>query len=75
MWTSMKTVFSPWISVATVWYWYRIRLLARPPVLLEKYVLASLHVEREIKSDILTFVYLLILFHNTELNFNNLSND
>ncbi|XP_031613710.1 protein wntless homolog [Oreochromis aureus] len=40
VWISMKTVFSPWISVATVWYWYRIRLLARPPVLLEKVIFA-----------------------------------
>lgn len=37
VWISMKTVFGPWIFVATAWYWHRIGLMARPPVLLEKY--------------------------------------
>uniref|UniRef100_A0A3Q0S673 Wnt ligand secretion mediator n=1 Tax=Amphilophus citrinellus TaxID=61819 RepID=A0A3Q0S673_AMPCI len=40
VWVSMKTVFSPWMLVATVWYWDRIRLMARPPVLLEKVIFA-----------------------------------
>ncbi|KAK5906641.1 hypothetical protein CesoFtcFv8_004567 [Champsocephalus esox] len=40
VWISMKTVFTPWILVASVWYWHRIGLLARPPVLLEKVILA-----------------------------------
>ncbi|XP_068564023.1 protein wntless homolog [Cebidichthys violaceus] len=40
VWVSMKTVFSPWIFVATAWYWHRISLTARPPVLLEKAVFA-----------------------------------
>lgn len=38
VWISMKTVFSPWIVVGTAWYWHRIRLTGRPPVLLEKYL-------------------------------------
>nr|XP_040040977.1 protein wntless homolog isoform X3 [Gasterosteus aculeatus aculeatus] len=40
VWISMKTVFSPWILVATAWYWRRIGLMARPPVLLEKVIFA-----------------------------------
>uniref|UniRef100_A0A3Q1HZB3 Wnt ligand secretion mediator n=1 Tax=Anabas testudineus TaxID=64144 RepID=A0A3Q1HZB3_ANATE len=40
VWISMKTVFTPWIFVATAWYWYRIRLTGRPPVLLEKLIFA-----------------------------------
>ncbi|KAM7012161.1 protein wntless homolog [Tautogolabrus adspersus] len=40
VWISMKTVFTPWISVETVWYWRRISLMARPPVLLEKVIFA-----------------------------------
>ncbi|XP_069560040.1 protein wntless homolog [Brachyistius frenatus] len=40
VWISMKTVFSPWIFVATAWYWHRISLMARPPVLLEKVIFA-----------------------------------
>ncbi|XP_060934664.1 protein wntless homolog [Limanda limanda] len=40
VWISIKTVFSPWILVATAWYWYRISLMARPPVLLEKVIFA-----------------------------------
>ncbi|XP_029285876.1 protein wntless homolog isoform X2 [Cottoperca gobio] len=40
VWLSMKTVFSPWICLATVWYWHRISLMARPPVLLEKVIFA-----------------------------------
>lgn len=35
----MKTVFTPWIFATTSWYWHRIGLLGRPPVLLEKYVI------------------------------------
>ncbi|CAJ1059722.1 protein wntless homolog [Xyrichtys novacula] len=40
VWISMRTVFSPWTFVATVWYWHRISLMARPPVLLEKVIFA-----------------------------------
>ncbi|CAK6956314.1 protein wntless homolog [Scomber scombrus] len=40
VWISMKTVFSPWIFVATAWYWHRISLMARSPVLLEKVIFA-----------------------------------
>ncbi|KAM7388741.1 hypothetical protein PAMP_024894 [Pampus punctatissimus] len=40
VWISMKTVFSPWMFVATAWYWHRISLMARPPVLLEKVIFA-----------------------------------
>uniref|UniRef100_A0A3Q3KUH1 Wnt ligand secretion mediator n=1 Tax=Labrus bergylta TaxID=56723 RepID=A0A3Q3KUH1_9LABR len=40
VWISMKTVFTPWISMETVWYWHRISLMARPPVLLEKVIVA-----------------------------------
>ncbi|KAK2907450.1 hypothetical protein Q8A73_008523 [Channa argus] len=40
VWISMKTVFSPWIFGATTWYWHRVRLIARRPVLLEKVIFA-----------------------------------
>uniref|UniRef100_A0A3P8U7L9 Wnt ligand secretion mediator n=1 Tax=Amphiprion percula TaxID=161767 RepID=A0A3P8U7L9_AMPPE len=40
VWMSMKTVFTPWIFVATAWYWHRISIMARPPVLLEKVIFA-----------------------------------
>ncbi|XP_051233617.1 protein wntless homolog isoform X4 [Dicentrarchus labrax] len=40
VWISMKTVFSPWIFGATVWYWHRLSLMARPPVLLERVIFA-----------------------------------
>ncbi|KAK2836008.1 hypothetical protein Q5P01_016492 [Channa striata] len=40
VWISMKTVFSPWIFGATSWYWHRVRLMARSPVLLEKVIFA-----------------------------------
>ncbi|XP_028443451.1 protein wntless homolog [Perca flavescens] len=40
VWISMKTMFCPWIFVATVWYWHRISLMARHPVLLEKVIFA-----------------------------------
>ncbi|KAM8875850.1 protein wntless homolog isoform 3-T3 [Spinachia spinachia] len=40
VWISMKTVFSPWILVMTAWYWHRISLMARPPLLLEKGIFA-----------------------------------
>eukprot|EP00064_Thunnus_orientalis_P003615 superscaffoldBa00000302_g3625 len=40
VWISMKTVFSPWIFIATAWYWHRISLMARQPVLLEKVIFA-----------------------------------
>nr|XP_046247772.1 protein wntless homolog [Scatophagus argus] len=40
VWISIKTVYSPWIFGATVWYWHRISLMARPPVLLEKVIFA-----------------------------------
>ncbi|XP_029356283.1 protein wntless homolog [Echeneis naucrates] len=40
VWLSMKTVFTPWILVATAWYWHRISLMTRAPVLLEKVIFA-----------------------------------
>ncbi|XP_030289929.1 protein wntless homolog [Sparus aurata] len=40
VWISMKTAYSPWIFGATVWYWHRIGLMARPPVLLERAIFA-----------------------------------
>ncbi|XP_029987604.1 protein wntless homolog isoform X2 [Sphaeramia orbicularis] len=40
VWITMKTVFCPWIFVAIVWYWQRIHLMARSPVLLEKAIFA-----------------------------------
>ncbi|XP_026160399.1 protein wntless homolog [Mastacembelus armatus] len=40
IWISMKTVCSPWMFVTTAWYWHRISLRARPPVLLEKSIFA-----------------------------------
>uniref|UniRef100_A0A3B4ZVC8 Protein wntless homolog n=1 Tax=Stegastes partitus TaxID=144197 RepID=A0A3B4ZVC8_9TELE len=40
VWMSMRTVFTPWISAATAWYWRRISIMARPPVLLEKVIFA-----------------------------------
>ncbi|XP_047444023.1 protein wntless homolog [Mugil cephalus] len=40
VWISMKTVFSPWVCAATAWYWRRIRLMARRPILLEKVIFA-----------------------------------
>ncbi|KAM7410588.1 hypothetical protein PAMA_001834 [Pampus argenteus] len=40
VWISMKTVFSPWMFGATAWYWHRICLTERPPVLLEKVIFA-----------------------------------
>ncbi|XP_028259999.1 protein wntless homolog [Parambassis ranga] len=40
VWMSMKTVFSSWMLVATAWYWHRVSLMTRPPVLLEKVILA-----------------------------------
>ncbi|KAM9849299.1 protein wntless homolog [Aulostomus maculatus] len=40
VWISMKTVFGPWILGATAWYWHRISLMARAPVLLEKLIFA-----------------------------------
>ncbi|XP_029905679.1 protein wntless homolog isoform X3 [Myripristis murdjan] len=40
VWISMKTAFSPWIFVTTAWYWRRISLMTRPPVLIEKMIFA-----------------------------------
>ncbi|XP_041646400.1 protein wntless homolog [Cheilinus undulatus] len=40
VWISIKTAFTPWIFIETVWYWHRISLMARPPVLLEKVIFA-----------------------------------
>ncbi|KAM4628535.1 protein wntless homolog [Polymixia lowei] len=40
VWISMKTLFSPLIFVATAWYWGRISLMTRQPVLLEKMIFA-----------------------------------
>lgn len=36
VWFAMKTFLTPSIFVAMVWYWRRISMMSRPPVLLEK---------------------------------------
>ncbi|XP_041643168.1 protein wntless homolog isoform X2 [Cheilinus undulatus] len=40
MWFSMKTFFTPIIIIALVWYWRRIMVMSRAPLLLEKAILA-----------------------------------
>ncbi|XP_035204476.1 protein wntless homolog [Stegodyphus dumicola] len=36
IWVSLKTIFFPVIVLMLVWYWKRICLLCRPPILIEK---------------------------------------
>ncbi len=36
----MKTLLTPFVLAATVWYWSRIRQLSRQPYLLEKAIFA-----------------------------------
>ncbi|CAJ1071866.1 protein wntless homolog isoform X2 [Xyrichtys novacula] len=40
IWLSMKTILTPSILIIMIWYWRRITLMSRPPVLLEKVILA-----------------------------------
>ncbi|XP_029839434.1 protein wntless isoform X1 [Ixodes scapularis] len=40
VWVSLKTFFFPLIVATLIWYWRRIRLLARPPHLLEGLLLS-----------------------------------
>lgn len=36
VWFAMKTFLTPSILIIMIWYWRRISLMSRPPVLLEK---------------------------------------
>ncbi|CAF88605.1 unnamed protein product, partial [Tetraodon nigroviridis] len=40
VWFGMKTFLTPSILIIMIWYWRRITLMNRPPVLLEKLILA-----------------------------------
>ncbi|XP_045055363.1 protein wntless homolog isoform X4 [Desmodus rotundus] len=40
VWFAMKTFLTPSIFIIMVWYWRRITMMARPPVLLEKVIFA-----------------------------------
>lgn len=40
VWVSLKTFFCPIIVLTMIWYWRRIKLLARPSMLLERMLLA-----------------------------------
>uniref|UniRef100_A0A674D076 Wnt ligand secretion mediator n=1 Tax=Salmo trutta TaxID=8032 RepID=A0A674D076_SALTR len=40
VWFAMKTFLTPSILIILVWYWRRITLMTRPPVLLEKVIFA-----------------------------------
>ncbi|XP_011614863.1 protein wntless homolog isoform X1 [Takifugu rubripes] len=40
VWFAMKTFLTPSILIIMIWYWRRITLMNRPPVLLEKIILA-----------------------------------
>ncbi|XP_062993644.1 protein wntless homolog [Elgaria multicarinata webbii] len=40
VWFAMKTFLTPSIFIIMIWYWRRITLLTRPPVLLEKVIFA-----------------------------------
>ncbi|KAF3699149.1 Protein wntless -like protein Integral membrane protein GPR177 Precursor [Channa argus] len=40
VWFAMKTFLTPSILIIMIWYWRRITLMTRPPVLLEKVILA-----------------------------------
>jgi len=39
VWLSLKTVFFPLVIGVMIWFWRRVRLLARPPTLLESMLL------------------------------------
>lgn len=36
MWLYMKTIFFPFIVAIMIWFWNRVHMLARKPVLLER---------------------------------------
>ncbi|CAL1290351.1 unnamed protein product [Larinioides sclopetarius] len=38
VWVSLKTIFFPVVVLILIWYWKRINLLCRAPILVEKYV-------------------------------------
>ncbi|XP_073935891.1 protein wntless homolog isoform X2 [Castor canadensis] len=40
VWFAMKTFLTPSIFIVMVWYWRRITMMSRPPVLLEKVIFA-----------------------------------
>jgi Wnt-binding factor required for Wnt secretion len=40
VWISLKTVFFPLVIGVIIWFWRRVKLLARPPTLLESMLLA-----------------------------------
>ena len=40
VWVTLKTLFFPIIIVEMVWFWRRLRLIARPPSLLEKMLMS-----------------------------------
>ncbi|KAF3858784.1 hypothetical protein F7725_011985 [Dissostichus mawsoni] len=40
VWFAMKTFLTPSILIIMIWYWRRILMMSRPPVLLEKVILA-----------------------------------
>lgn len=40
VWFAMKTFLTPSIFIIMVWYWRRITMMSRPPVLLEKVIFA-----------------------------------
>lgn len=40
VWLSLKTFFFPCIIGIMIWYWRRIKILTRPPVLLERMLFA-----------------------------------
>uniref|UniRef100_A0A914UZI6 Protein wntless n=1 Tax=Plectus sambesii TaxID=2011161 RepID=A0A914UZI6_9BILA len=40
IWLTMKTLLTPFVLAATIWYWSRIRQLTRQPYLLEKAIFA-----------------------------------
>ncbi|XP_066511495.1 protein wntless homolog isoform X4 [Hoplias malabaricus] len=40
VWFSMKTFLTPCILIIMIWYWRRITMMSRPPVLLEKVIFA-----------------------------------
>ncbi|XP_018532651.1 protein wntless homolog isoform X2 [Lates calcarifer] len=40
VWFAMKTFLTPSILIIMIWYWRRITLMSRPPVLLEKVIFA-----------------------------------
>ena len=40
VWVTLKTLFFPIIIVEMIWFWRRLRLISRPPSLLEKMLLS-----------------------------------